>query len=86
MKRVTPIRENATGRLDVLVSRLAEETFRLIMEPRSKELWNVFQPHVQAAVAKQVRRLGVSRRPFTAAELKLIEEVLSPTRRFKCTA
>lgn len=87
MKRVTPIRENATGRLDILVSRLAEETFRLMVEPRSPKLWDALRPHVQAAVLKQVRRLGVSRRALAPAELKLIEDILTPARRSKqCTA
>lgn len=86
MAKVTPIRSvNPQGRVDVLVSRLIEESLQMLVRPRSPELWGVLKPHVQAIAKRQVRKLGVTRRPLTPEELQLIERVLNP-RGLKCTA
>lgn len=85
MSKVTSIRRvDPQGRVDVLVLRLIEESMKMLVEPRSKELWKALQPHVQKIAKRQVRKLGVSRRPLTPEELQVIENCLNP-RRLKCT-
>lgn len=89
MSKVTPIRKSGDGgdprgRVDVLVAGIVEESCRMLIQPRSQELWEVLKPFVSVAAKKQLRKLGVPHKPLSEADLALIESILNP-RRLKCT-
>lgn len=68
------------GRLDIALARVIEESMRLLVQPRSQQLWNALQPHVTQIVAQQVRKLGISREPLPEDQLRMIEQVVMPRR------
>lgn len=76
---------NPKGRVDLLLSGLVEESVKLLVAPRSQELWNVLKPYVSQAAAKQIRKLGVSKRVLSPEELGTLQKLLSPERSFPCT-
>lgn len=68
---------NPKGRVDLLLSGLVERSVKLLIEPRSKELWGVIAPYVKSAASKQISKLGISKKPLTPDELQLVQRLLS---------
>ena len=64
------------GRVDVLLSGIVERSVKLLVQPRSPELWDVLSPYVKDAAAKQIRKLGVSKRALSAQELEIVQRLL----------
>jgi len=86
MKRRTKVAvmPNPKGRVDVLLSGIVERSVKLLVQPRSPQLWDVLEPYVKDAAAKQIRKLAVSRRALSPEELQLVQQLLSvpvPSRR-----